>query len=211
MNRKAFCSRRTGKDLAVVIGSFLMAGACIGVLVLLVVSVVGIWPAEQVGLITAAVILFSLAFSLLVALVMLTGAAFFGGFGIWGIGKWFRPDVVLQVLPEGIWGSTNVPEVNLIPWECIASVRLKNWEERTVIGIQTANWPPVPVWKKCSGATRRMLWKRYNRRQAPLILYIHDADAPPEIILHTIEEELNRVREREIAPHPPKEGGTPLC
>lgn len=86
MNRKAFCSRRTGKDLAVVIGSFLMAGACIGVLVLLVVSVVGIWPAEQVGLITAAVILFSLAFSLLVALVMLTGAAFFGGFGICSTG-----------------------------------------------------------------------------------------------------------------------------
>ena len=196
MNRRVFYRKRTGKDLAVVMGSLLMAGGCIGVLVLLVVSLMEIWPTERIELIAAAWILFSLILSLLAALVMLVGVAFFGGFGIWGIRKCFRPDVVLQVLPEGIWGITDLPEVRLIPWDCIASVKLDTLGERPVIGIQTTDWPPRPIWKQCSCATRRMLWRRYNRRQTPLILEIGDADAPPEVILHTIEEELNRARER---------------
>jgi len=140
--------------------------------------------------------------------VMLIGVVFFGGCFLDILKEFFLINNMLEVLPSGISGKTNACGVDFIPWECIASVCLETQVGRTVIGIQTTAWPPNAVWKRCSGDTRRMLWKRHHRRQTPFWFYIDDAAASPETILHTIQQELERARQRGLASREPEEGGT---
>jgi len=120
-------------------------------------------------------------------MVMFLPVLFFGICGIVLLRWFFLPGIEVELSPEGIIGRMNVG--NTILWKDIRAVELGSGGE--TIAIWT-DWP-VPMWKQMSGTTRRMLWKRHNRRQAPLILYISDAAAPPEEILHTIQEELARV------------------
>lgn len=203
-----FRCKRAWKEL---FGSFLIAACAAGVLVLVgygVAMCIGVWLTNPIGLLLVVETLVLLAVLLVVVPVMLFGLSLFGRFSFELLREIWQRSSALELLPEGIRGSTNLPGVDLIPWDCIASVQLEAMGERAVLGIQTTKWPPVPIWKKCSRATRRVLWTRYNRRQPPLILDIRDADAPPEVILHTIEEELNRARERGLTPRPPEEGGT---
>ena len=134
---------------------------------------------------------------------------------ICGVGAYFSlrfsvfTEAVLKLLPEGIRGNTNFHRMYLIPWEHICSVKLETDHGRKVVGVYT-DWPHgIPMeWKHISGSQRREVWKRCNRKQAPLILYIDFAAASPETILHTIQQELERARQRGLAPREPEEGGT---
>lgn len=166
---------------------------------------VGVWLALEILL-----FLLSLVFLLIVVAVMLVGVVFFGGMIVPLWKDCLRPPGVVELLPEGICGRTNIGDI-VIPWSCVESVRLELGGKQTAIGIETTQWPPDPLWKDCSSSVRRMLWQRHNRRQTPLILYIHHAAAPPEVILHTIQKELIRARERDSVSHAPEEGGTPSC
>jgi len=134
---------------------------------------------------------------------------FFGICGIVLLRWFFLPGIAVELSPKGIAGSMDISNVDMIPWECISSVSLENRGDQPVIGIQTAHWPPASIWRSCSRVTRRMLWKRHNRRQAPFVLYINRAAAPPEVILHTIQKELARVNGQTFNSREQEEGGTP--
>lgn len=138
-------------------------------------------------------------------ILMLLPVLFFGGGGIVLLRWFFSPGIVVKLSPEGITGRMNVGHT--VSWKDIRAVKLEPGGE--TIAIWT-DWP-VPMWERMSSATRRMLWKRHNRQQAPFVLYINLAAEPPEAILHTIQKELIRARERDSIFRAPEEGGTPSC
>ena len=134
-------------------------------------------------------------------ILMLLPVLFFGGGGIVLLRRFFSPGIEVKLSPEGITGRMNVGHT--VSWKDIRTVKLESGGE--TIAIWT-DWP-VPMWEQMSSTTRRILWKRHNRRQAPFVLYINHAAAPPEAILHTIQEELTRVNGQTFNSREREEGG----
>ena len=207
----AFPEKRPWPTLLGTLLMTLSAAAVLGYLIYEFALIVIGWKDGPVGVwLVLEILLFLLSLALLVIVgaMMLVGVVFFGGMIVPLWKECLRPSNVVELLPEGICGRTNIGDI-VIPWSCVEAVRLELVGKQTAIGIETAQWPPDPLWKDCSGGVRRMLWKRHNRRQAPLILYIHHAAAPPEAILHTIQEELARVNGQILNSREREEGGTP--
>lgn len=177
------------------LGSLLLALCAAGLLGYLVyefAQIVIVWIKGPVGFwLVLEILLFLVSLALLVIFgtVALVGVVFFGGAFIQFWKDCLRPPSVVELLPEGIRGGTNIGDI-IIPWSCIASVRLELLEKQETIGIETTEWPPYPLWKNCSGGVRRMLWQRHNRRQTPIYLFLHEVSASPEVILRAIEDEL---------------------
>ena len=178
------------------LGSVLFTLCAAGILIYMIylaVLVVIVWIQGPIGLLLMFETLVILVLFVIFGSVMLVGVVFFG----WAVTEWWKtclhPSPVVELLPEGIRGNTNIGDV-IVPWSCIASVKLESPKKAATIGIETANWPPYPLWKDCPSGVRRDLWKRHNRRQTPFHLYLHDAAASPEVILKAIEAELTSYR-----------------
>ena len=207
----AFPEKRPWRTLLGILLMTLCPAGLLGYLVYEFALTVIVWKEGSVGVWLALEILLfllSLVFLVIIGAVMLVGVVFFGAMivPLWKDCLW--PPGVVELLPEGIHGRTNLGDI-VIPWTCIDSVGLKSAGTQATIGIETTEWPPYPLWKDCSGGVRRILWQRHNRRQPPLVLYIHNAAAPPEVILHTIQEELARVNGQTLNSRKREEGGTP--
>jgi hypothetical protein len=181
------------------LGALLMTLCSAGVLSYLLyelVRTVSIRSETPAGFGAALAILLSLlaaALLVVVGAVAVIGVAFFGGAFI-RLGKaCLRPTAVVELLPEGLCGNTNIGRI-AVPWSCIAAVRLETVEKAPVLGVEMTRWPPHPLWKDCSSDVRRLLWQRHNRRQMPIHVYLDEAAAPPEVILQAIENELAHYR-----------------
>ena len=148
----------------------------------------GFWLVLEITLFLLAV-----ALVVVIGVVMVIGVVFFGGAFLHLCKECLRPDTVVALLPEGLGGRTNIGHI-VVPWSCIASVRLELLEKESVLGIEMTRWPPYPLWEDCSSGMRRLLWQRHNRRQTPIYLFLDEAAAPPEVILQAVENDLARYR-----------------